>query len=76
VTDSAFGASAGAAPMAAPATLTHPVSDQPDLVQLLTPEGERVEHPDYAIDLSEAELQELYRDLVLVRRVDAEATAL
>ena len=48
----------------------------PELVQLLTPEGERVEHPDYSVDLSEEELRGLYRDLVLVRRVDSEATAL
>ena len=48
----------------------------PELVQLLTPEGERVEHPDYALDLGAEELRGLYRDLVLVRRVDAEATAL
>ncbi len=47
-----------------------------DLVQLLTPEGERVEHGDYSIDVGEAELREIYRDLVLVRRVDTEATAL
>ena len=49
---------------------------QPDLVQLLTPEGERVEHPDYGIDISDEELRGLYRDLALVRRWDAEATAL
>ncbi|MFD6414974.1 pyruvate dehydrogenase (acetyl-transferring) E1 component subunit alpha [Streptomyces sp. NPDC060194] len=48
----------------------------PDLVQLLTPEGERVEHPDYSVDLSEQELRGLYRDMVLTRRFDAEATAL
>ena len=48
----------------------------PELVQLLTPEGERVEHPDYALDIGADELRGLYRDLVLVRRVDAEATAL
>jgi 2-oxoisovalerate dehydrogenase E1 component alpha subunit len=49
---------------------------QPDLVQLLTPEGERVEHPEYSLDISDEELRGLYRDLVLVRRWDAEATAL
>jgi pyruvate dehydrogenase E1 component alpha subunit len=49
---------------------------QPDLIQLLTPEGERVEHPVYSLDISDEELRGLYRDLVLVRRVDAEATAL
>ena len=48
----------------------------PELVQLLTPEGERVSHPDYDIDLSDQEYRELYRDLVLVRRIDVEATAL
>jgi 2-oxoisovalerate dehydrogenase E1 component alpha subunit len=48
----------------------------PELVQLLTPEGQRVEHPEYSVDVTEDELRGLYRDLVLVRRVDAEATAL
>ncbi|MEE4491543.1 pyruvate dehydrogenase (acetyl-transferring) E1 component subunit alpha [Streptomyces sp. NPDC050529] len=51
-------------------------SSGPELVQLLTPEGERVEHPDYSIDLTEDELRGLYRDMVLTRRFDAEATAL
>ena len=45
-------------------------------VQLLTPEGERVSHPDYDIDLTDDQYRELYRDLVLVRRIDIEATAL
>jgi 2-oxoisovalerate dehydrogenase E1 component alpha subunit len=48
----------------------------PELVQLLTPEGERVEHPDYHVDCTEDEYRALYRDLVLVRRIDVEATAL
>ena len=54
----------------------------PELVQLLTPEGERVEHPDFSFgdDLSDAELAEtvrgFYRDMVLTRRIDVEATAL
>jgi pyruvate dehydrogenase E1 component alpha subunit len=47
-----------------------------ELVQLLTPEGERVSHPDYDVDLTDEEYRELYRDLVLVRRIDVEATAL
>jgi pyruvate dehydrogenase E1 component alpha subunit len=47
-----------------------------ELVQLLTPEGERVEHPSYSVDLSPEDYRSLYRDLVLVRRVDLEATAL
>ncbi|MET7933377.1 pyruvate dehydrogenase (acetyl-transferring) E1 component subunit alpha [Streptomyces sp. NPDC005322] len=51
-------------------------ADRPELVQLLTPEGERVEHPDYSIDLTPDELRGLYRDMVLTRRFDAEATTL
>ncbi|MCW2786612.1 MAG: hypothetical protein JWP74_3129 [Marmoricola sp.] len=56
-----------------------------DFVQLLTPEGERVEHPDYAFTpdtaggdgADEAEvIRGLYRDMVLVRRIDTESTAL
>ena len=57
--------------MASPALLA---TDEP--VQLLTPEGERVHHPDYDVDLTDDEYRELYRDLVLVRRIDVEATAL
>jgi pyruvate dehydrogenase E1 component alpha subunit len=45
-------------------------------VQLLTPEGERVTHPDYSVDFTDDKLRGLYRDLVTVRRLDAEATAL
>ncbi|MFI0817057.1 pyruvate dehydrogenase (acetyl-transferring) E1 component subunit alpha [Streptomyces sp. NPDC021098] len=51
-------------------------SAEPELVQLLTPEGERVEHPEYAIDPTPDELRGLYRDMVLTRRFDAEATTL
>jgi 2-oxoisovalerate dehydrogenase E1 component alpha subunit len=47
-----------------------------EFVQLLTPEGERVHHADYDLELSDEEYRELYRDLVLVRRTDVEATAL
>jgi 2-oxoisovalerate dehydrogenase E1 component subunit alpha len=47
-----------------------------DLVQLLTPEGQRVEHPDFNIDISDAQLRDLYRDMVLVRRADREGNAL
>jgi 2-oxoisovalerate dehydrogenase E1 component alpha subunit len=54
----------------------------PDLVQLLTPEGERVDHPEYPeysayLDgIGPEELRGFYRDLLLTRRVDMEATAL
>ena len=47
-----------------------------ETVSLLSPEGERIEHPDYDISLTNAELRTLYRDMALVRRLDAESTAL
>ncbi|MFG1997806.1 pyruvate dehydrogenase (acetyl-transferring) E1 component subunit alpha [Spirillospora sp. NPDC048911] len=50
--------------------------DRTELVQLLTPEGERVEHPDYPLDLTPDEVRGLYRDLVITRRIDLEAVAL
>ncbi|HEX5288200.1 MAG TPA: pyruvate dehydrogenase (acetyl-transferring) E1 component subunit alpha [Streptosporangiaceae bacterium] len=49
-------------------------SDQ--LIQLLTPEGERVEHPEYPLEISTEEVKALYRDMVIVRRIDFEAIAL
>jgi len=72
---------------AAVAALTAPVPETigdggAELVQLLTPEGERVDHvghPEYSAyidDLSDDDLRGFYRDQVLIRRVDAEATAL
>ena len=59
--------------------MTEPHANERDLVQLLTPQGERVPHPDYdhrVAHLDAAALRGLYRDMVLVRRFDAEATAL
>ncbi|MFI0424906.1 pyruvate dehydrogenase (acetyl-transferring) E1 component subunit alpha [Spongiactinospora sp. 9N601] len=46
------------------------------LVRLLTPDGERVEHPGYDLDVTPEETRSLYRDLVIVRRLDQEATSL
>jgi 2-oxoisovalerate dehydrogenase E1 component alpha subunit len=51
-------------------------ADSTELVQLLTPEGERVEHPGYPLEISAEEIKALYRDLVIVRRIDFEAIAL
>ena len=54
----------------------------PELVQLLTPEGERVEHPDFSFgdgmsaDEEAETIRGFYRDMVLTRRIDTEATAL
>jgi 2-oxoisovalerate dehydrogenase E1 component alpha subunit len=61
---------------APPSTGAQPPSTPPELVQLLTPEGERVEHPEYDVDLTADEIKGLYRDLVIVRRLDTEALAL
>lgn len=54
-------------------------STEPELVQLLTPEGKRVENAEYdgyVASITPEELRGLYRDMVLTRRFDAEATAL
>ncbi|MGW4941136.1 pyruvate dehydrogenase (acetyl-transferring) E1 component subunit alpha [Actinoplanes sp. NPDC004185] len=51
-------------------------------VQLLTPDGERIDSVTtadgvtYSVDFTDSEYRELYQDLVTVRRLDAEATAL
>ena len=49
---------------------------QPEFVQLLSPDGDRVSHPDYDVDFSDEEYRSLYHDLVVVRKLDTEATAL
>ena len=54
----------------------HAPSGASDLVQLLTPERERVHHPDFDRDFSADELRGFHRDMVLTRRIDVEATAL
>ncbi|WP_030344250.1 MULTISPECIES: pyruvate dehydrogenase (acetyl-transferring) E1 component subunit alpha [unclassified Streptomyces] len=51
----------------------------PELVQLLTPEGDRVENAEYdsyVAGITPEDLRGLYRDMVLTRRFDAEATSL
>jgi pyruvate dehydrogenase E1 component alpha subunit len=63
-------AQAGAGPQA---------HDDHELVQLLTPEGERVANAEYdplIADLDDQDVRGFYRDLVLSRRVDTEAVAL
>lgn len=58
---------------------SQPKASEPQLVQLLTPEGERVknaEYDGYVADITPESLRGLYRDMVLTRRFDAEATSL
>lgn len=52
------------------------INGGPDLVQLLTPEGLLHGHPEYRLELTADQWRDRYRDLVMVRRIDAEATAL
>ena len=47
-----------------------------EFVQLLTPEGERVTHPDYSLELDDDQVRSLYRDMVVIRRLDTESTSL
>jgi len=47
-----------------------------ELVQLLSPEGERVEHPEYQSTLSGDEIFGLYRDMAIIRRLCNESTSL
>ena len=46
------------------------------LVQLLTPEGERLDHPEYAFTGDDEQIKGFLTDMVLTRRIDAEAIAL
>jgi pyruvate dehydrogenase E1 component alpha subunit len=46
------------------------------LVQLLTPEGERVAHSQYVSTLSFEEIFAMYRDMVMTRRICNEGTSL
>lgn len=56
--------------------VTTPATVDTELVQLLTPEGRRVEHERYTFDGDDESIRSLYRDLLLVRRIDHEAHAL
>jgi len=47
-----------------------------ELVQLLTPEGERVAHPEYESTMSGDEIFGLYRDMAIIRRLCNESTSL
>jgi len=47
-----------------------------DLIQILSPEGELTQHPDFPVEVTAEMLQGLYRDMVLVRRFDREGNSL
>lgn len=49
------------------------------LLQLITPAGERISHPEYdpwVQDVTDEQLCSLYEDMTVIRRIDVEATAL
>lgn len=52
------------------------VGEDAPLVQLLSPSGERVTHPEFSFDGDHTQIQDLYRDMVMSRRIDSEAYAL
>ncbi|TDW29054.1 pyruvate dehydrogenase (acetyl-transferring) E1 component subunit alpha [Cryobacterium psychrophilum] len=55
------------------------VESSPEFVQLITPEGERISNPEldpWVADVTDAQLTAWYEDMVVVRRIDTEATAL
>ncbi|GAA2860207.1 pyruvate dehydrogenase (acetyl-transferring) E1 component subunit alpha [Paenarthrobacter ilicis] len=50
-----------------------------NLLQLLSPEGERISHPEFDVwvkDVGDEQLCSLYEDMTVIRRIDTEATAL
>jgi 2-oxoisovalerate dehydrogenase E1 component alpha subunit len=54
----------------------HQAVQQDGMVQLLDPRGVRRPHPEHEVDLEPEELLALLRDMVLLRRLDAEGEAL
>ena len=51
--------------------------DQTDeQVRLLGEDGTLLQHDTYKVDLSDADLRDLYRQLVVVRRIDVEGNNL
>ncbi len=48
----------------------------PEAIQLLTPEGELTPNADFPLQVTDELLRDLYRDMVLVRRFDREGNAL
>lgn len=56
-----------------------PAGSGRNLIQLVTPAGERVSHPEFdpwVLDIADEQLTSLYEDLTVIRRIDVEATAL
>jgi len=69
LTDAAPAGDAVRIPLRAPAL-------QPEMVQLLSTEGDRIAHPNYCSTLDGATIAAAYRDMVFARRFDQEGTTL
>lgn len=57
----------------------NPLRTGGNLLQLVSPEGERISHPEFDVwvkDVGDEQLCSLYEDMTVIRRIDAEATAL
>lgn len=57
----------------------NPLRTGGDMLQLVSPEGERISHPEFDLwiqDIGDEQLCSLYEDMTVIRRIDAEATAL
>ncbi|MFC3689036.1 pyruvate dehydrogenase (acetyl-transferring) E1 component subunit alpha [Aquipuribacter hungaricus] len=70
-------------PAGSPDRAAHVDREADTMIQMLTPEGERpeptgaaLEYAAYVEDVTDDDLRGMYRDMVIVRRFDAEATAL
>lgn len=51
----------------------------PEFLQLITPAGERISHPEFDFwvrDITDDQLCSLFEDMTVIRRIDVEATAL
>ena len=67
---------AGSAASAAHVVQGLRATSQGDLVEILSPEGVLTQHADFPIEVTADLLKGLYRDMMLVRRIDREANAL
>ncbi|WP_410551113.1 pyruvate dehydrogenase (acetyl-transferring) E1 component subunit alpha [Arthrobacter sp. SIMBA_036] len=57
----------------------NPLRTGGELLQLVSPKGERISHPEFDVwvkDVGDEQLCGLYEDMTVIRRIDAEATAL
>ncbi|VXC64659.1 3-methyl-2-oxobutanoate dehydrogenase subunit alpha [Arthrobacter sp. 9AX] len=78
-----MGQGSASAPIAADFTGTGGPAQTPgraaELVQLITPSGERISHPEFdplLQDITDEQLCSLFEDMTVIRRIDVEATAL